>query len=237
MVTTDLVVMISIFGRWPIQSAWLFLALPCLAVNYLGQGAEALHALKLATALGQPMPDRDWFFIMAPPELRAPYVVLATVATIIASQAVITGAYSLSQQAIQLGLLPRLDVRRTSETQTGQIFLPQINLMLLIGVLLLVVMFQTSDNLSHAYGLAVTGTMLVTTTLAFIVVRRMWKWGPLRTAVLIGPLVVMNFTFRRQRAEVPVRYGNAAEGPGRDPQEPRPAPRRRHGEVFFTSDL
>jgi KUP system potassium uptake protein len=183
------------FGRWPIQSAWLFFALPCLALNYLGQGGMALHALKLAEAHGQAMPDLDWFFIMAPPELRLPLVILAAVATIIASQAVITGAYSLSQQAIQLGLLPRMDVRRTSETQTGQIFLPQINNMLLVGVLLLVVMFQTSDNLSHAYGLAVTGTMLVTTSLAYIVVRHMWRWGPLRTAALIGPLVAMDLTF------------------------------------------
>jgi KUP system potassium uptake protein len=183
------------FGRWPIQSAWLFIALPCLALNYLGQGAMALHALDRALAAGHPLGDSDWFFILAPPQLRLPLVILATVATIIASQAVITGAYSLSQQAIQLGLLPRMDVRRTSETQTGQIFLPQINLMLLVGVLLLVALFQTSDNLSHAYGLAVTGTMVVTTTLAFIVVRRMWKWGPLRTAVLIGPLVAMDLTF------------------------------------------
>jgi KUP system potassium uptake protein len=183
------------FGRWPIQSAWLFIAFPCLALNYFGQGAIALRALDRATRAGQSMPDLNWFFIAAPPELRLPLVILATIATIIASQAVITGAYSLSQQAIQLQLLPRMDIRRTSETQTGQIFLPQINNMLLVGVLLLVVMFQTSDNLSHAYGLAVTGTMLVTTTLAFIVVRRMWKWGPLRTAVLIGPLLVMDLTF------------------------------------------
>jgi KUP system potassium uptake protein len=183
------------FGRWPIQSAWLFLALPCLAVNYLGQGAAALHALEWASAHGQPIGDHDWFFILAPPQLRLPLVVLATAATIIASQAVITGAFSLSQQAIQLGLLPRMDIRRTSETQTGQIFLPQINNMLLVGVLLLVVIFRTSDNLSHAYGLAVTGTMLVTTSLAYIVVRRMWKWSPLRTAALIGPLVVMDLTF------------------------------------------
>ena len=183
------------FGRWPIQSAWLFLALPCLAINYFGQGAMALHALDRATAAGRPMPDLNWFFVMAPPELRLPLVVLAAAATIIASQAVITGAFSLSQQAIQLGLLPRMDVRRTSETQTGQIFLPQINSMLLVGVLMLVVMFQTSDNLSHAYGLAVTGTMLVTTSLAYIVVRRMWKWGPLRTGALIGPLVLMDLTF------------------------------------------
>jgi KUP system potassium uptake protein len=183
------------FGRWPIQSAWLFIALPCLALNYLGQGAMALRAVDRAAAHHAAMPDLDWFFIMAPPELRLPLVILATVATIIASQAVITGAYSLSQQAIQLGLLPRMDVRRTSETQTGQIYLPQINLMLLVGVLLLVAMFQTSDNLSHAYGLAVTGTMLVTTTLAYIVVRRMWRWGPFRTALLIGPLVTMDLTF------------------------------------------
>jgi KUP system potassium uptake protein len=183
------------FGRWPIQSAWLFLALPCLAINYLGQGAMALHALGRAAAMGRNVPDLNWFFIMAPPPLRLPLVILATVATIIASQAVITGAFSLSQQAIQLGLLPRMDIRRTSEHHTGQIFLPQINNMLLVGVLMLVVMFQTSDNLSHAYGLAVTGTMLVTTTLAYIVVRRMWHWGPIRTAALIGPLVVMDLTF------------------------------------------
>jgi KUP system potassium uptake protein len=183
------------FGRWPIQSAWLFITLPCLAVNYLGQGAMALKALAVAQAHGRPMPDLNWFFIMAPEQTRLPLVILATLATIIASQAVITGAYSLSQQAIQLGLLPRMDVRRTSETQTGQIFLPQINSLLLVGVLMLVVLFQTSDNLSHAYGLAVTGTMLVTTSLAFIVVRRMWRWGPLRTAVLIGPLVAMDLTF------------------------------------------
>jgi KUP system potassium uptake protein len=183
------------FGRWPIQSAWLFIAFPCLAVNYLGQGADALAKLSRANALHLPFTDHDWFFIMAPDVLRPALVILATVATIIASQAVITGAFSLSQQAIQLGLLPRMDVRRTSETQTGQIFLPQINQMLLVGVLLLVVMFQTSDALSHAYGLAVTGTMVVTTTLAFIVVRRLWKWGPLRTAALIGPLVVMDMTF------------------------------------------
>ena len=183
------------FGRRPIQSAWLFICLPCLAVNYLGQGALALHFLHHARALGEELPDRNWFFIMAPAQLRLPLVILATAASVIASQAVITGAYSLTQQAIQLGLLPRMDIRRTSETQSGQIFLPQVNILLLVGVLFLVVLFQTSDNLSHAYGLAVTGTMLVTTCLAFIVVRRMWRWGPIRTAVLIGPLVAMDLTF------------------------------------------
>ncbi|MFI4933843.1 MAG: potassium transporter Kup [Caulobacterales bacterium] len=197
------------FGRWPIQSAWLFIALPCLAVNYLGQGAEALKALAHARAAGLPMADADWFFNMAPSAFRLPMVILATVATIIASQAVITGAYSLGQQAIQLGLLPRMDIKRTSETQTGQIYLPQINSMLLVGVLMLVVMFQTSDNLSHAYGLAVTGTMLVTTCLAFIVVRQMWKWGPIRTAILIGPLVLMDLTFLAANALKFVKGGYA----------------------------
>jgi KUP system potassium uptake protein len=183
------------FGRWPIQTAWLFIALPCLALNYLGQGALALHALGVARAEGRALPDIDWFFIGAPAALRLPLVLLAAVATVIASQAVITGAYSLSQQAMQLGLLPRLDVRRTSETQHGQIFMPQVNVMLLIGVLALVLIFETSDRLSHAYGLAVTGTMVVTTTLAYVVVRRLWRWGRLTTAALIGPLLVMDLTF------------------------------------------
>ncbi len=183
------------FGRWPIQSAWLFLAFPCLAVNYLGQGSDALAKLAWARRMGRPFMDHNWFFILAPNFMRPALVILATLATVIASQAVITGAYSMSQQAIQLGLLPRMDVRRTSETQTGQIYLPQINLMLLVGVLALVAFFQTSDAMSNAYGLAVTGTMVVTTTLAFIVVRQLWKWGPLRTAALIGPLVVMDLTF------------------------------------------
>ncbi len=166
------------FGRWPIQSAWLFLvaAVPGAELPRPGRGGAEGAGLVASRAAGR-CRTTTGSSCMAPPELRLPLVILATAATIIASQAVITGAFSLTQQAIQLGLLPRMDIRRTSETQTGQIFLPQINNMLLIGVLLLVVMFQTSDNLSHAYGLAVTGTMLVTTTLAYIVVRRMWKWG------------------------------------------------------------
>ena len=107
----------------------------------------------------------------------------------------ITGAYSLSQQAILLGLLPRMDVRRTSETHTGQIFLPQVNSLLLVGVLVLVVMFHTADNLAHAYGLAVTGTMLVTTILAFIVARRMWGWKLWQVLALVAPLIVLDVTF------------------------------------------
>jgi KUP system potassium uptake protein len=181
------------FGRWPIQAAWLFLVLPCLVVNYLGQGAFALEVLHRAH--GRPVGDVDWFFQMTPEVVRAPMVLLATAATVIASQAVITGAYSMTQQAMQLGLLPRMVVRRTSETAAGQIYLPQINMFLAVGVVLLIAVFKTSDNLGQAYGLAVTGTMVVTTSLAFIVVRRLWKWPLVGALALIGPLWALDVTF------------------------------------------
>ena len=183
------------FGRWPIQASWLFFALPCLALNYLGQGAYALHSLQWAAEHHRAFVNQDWFFVMAPPILRAPIVILAVAASIIASQAVISGAYSLSQQGILLGLLPRMDVRRTSETQSGQIFMPQINTFLMFGVLALVAMFQSSDNLADAYGLAVTGTMLVTTILAYIVARRMWKWRLAAVLLLIVPLICLDTAF------------------------------------------
>jgi KUP system potassium uptake protein len=183
------------FGRWPIQSAWLFFALPCLALNYLGQGAFALKAFQMAALHGHPLVNVDWFFLMIPPPMRLPMLVLAGVATVIASQAVITGAFSLTQQAIQLGLLPRMTITRTSETQAGQIYLPQINSMLLTGVLVLVILFQTSDNLAHAYGLAVTGTMVVTTSLAFIVVRWLWKWSLWGSLAFIAPFMMLDVTF------------------------------------------
>ncbi|OYU72591.1 MAG: potassium transporter Kup, partial [Alphaproteobacteria bacterium PA3] len=153
------------FGRSPIQTAWYAVVFPCLALNYLGQGAFALHNLELANAAGKPLEDLNWFFLMCPEVLRPALVILATMATVIASQAVITGAYSLTQQAIQLGMLPRMQILRTSETQAGQIYLPGVNRLLLVGVLALIVLFQTSANLAHAYGIAVTGTMLVTTGL------------------------------------------------------------------------
>ena len=183
------------FGRWPIQSAWLFFALPALALNYFGQGAYALKTLHLARLHHHALPNLDWFFVMAPPILRAPLVVLAVVASVIASQAVVSGAYSLSQQAILLGILPRLTVNRTSETQSGQIFMPQVNRFLMVGVLILVAVFQTADNLADAYGLAVTGTMLTTTILAFIVVRRMWKWPLWRATLMIAPLITLDVVF------------------------------------------
>jgi KUP system potassium uptake protein len=181
------------FGRWPIQASWLFLVLPALALNYLGQGAFAMETLRASG--GHPVGDVDWFFQMVPTLMRAPMVILATAATVIASQAVITGAFSLTNQAMQLGLLPRMQVRRTSETQAGQIYLPQINFMLLVGVVFLVAIFKSSDNLGEAYGLAVTGTMAVTTSLAFIVVRRKWRWPLWGAVAVIGPMLTLDLIF------------------------------------------
>ena len=181
------------FGRWPIQASWLFLVLPCLMLNYLGQGAFVLETLRAAH--GQPVGDVDWFFQMIPQIARAPMVILATAATVIASQAVITGAFSLTNQAMQLGFLPRMLVRRTSETQAGQIYLPQINMMLAVGVVLLIGVFKSSDALGQAYGFAVTGTMAVTTSLAFIVVTRGWRWPLLGAVALIGPMLTLDLVF------------------------------------------
>lgn len=183
------------FGRWPIQAAWQFFVLPCLMMNYLGQGALALSVLEASHAAGKPFPEMNWFFELAPEVLRLPLVLLAGMATVIASQAVITGAFSLTQQAIQLGLLPRLNVKRTSETQEGQIYVPQLNTMLLIGVILVMLTFQTSSALAHAYGLAVTGTMVVTTLMAAIVMRQMWKWGWPRVLAFIIPFMILDLAF------------------------------------------
>ena len=181
------------FGRWPIQAAWLFLVLPCLVLNYLGQGAFALHAL--AAAHGHALGDHNWFYEMAPAVLRVPLVLIATLATIIASQAVITGSYSLTSQAIQLGLLPRLQVRQTSATHAGQIYMPQVNLVLAIGVVLLVAIFKTSGSLAMAYGIAVSGTMAVTTSLAFIVMWKLWKWPLIAAIAVAAPLVALDMVF------------------------------------------
>ncbi len=181
------------FGRWPIQAAWLFVVLPALALNYLGQGALTLATLSRVG--GDNFQNLDWFFLLAPEPLRAPVVALAAVATVIASQAVITGAFSLSQQAIQLGLLPRMTLTRTSATEAGQIFVPEVNLLLLVAVVLLVGVFKSSSGLAQAYGLAVTGTMVVTTSLAAIVVRRAWKWSWPATLALTAPLLVVDLTF------------------------------------------
>ena len=183
------------FGRGPIQLGWLSFVWPALTLNYLGQGALALKALAAAQAAGQPLANADWFFIMAPDALRAPLVVLATLATIIASQAVITGAYSLSHQAVALGLLPRLTIRQTSADQIGQIYMPAINWLLLAGVLVLVFAFRSSSAMAAAYGIAVTGTMVVTTCLAFIIAWRFWRWKPVWTALLVAPFLALDLFF------------------------------------------
>src|SRR5262245_43266101 len=145
------------FGRGPIQTAWLIVALPALSINYLGQGALLLLS---------PQAIENPFFLLYPQWALLPMIGLATAATVIASQAVITGAFSLSQQAAQLGLLPRLEVRHTSGAQFGQIYVPRINIILLLGVLLLVTQFRSSSALAEAYGVAVSGTMVVTTLMA-----------------------------------------------------------------------
>jgi len=183
------------FGRKPIQLGWLGLVWPMLTLNYLGQGALALKALAIADAAGKPLANADWFFIMAPEPLRAPLVALATMATIIASQAVITGAFSLTHQAISLGLLPRLTIRQTSAHQIGQIYIPAINWLLLAGVLVLVFSFRSSSAMAAAYGIAVTGTMVVTTCLAFIIAWRYWHWEPLWTALLFAPFLALDLFF------------------------------------------
>ena len=174
------------FGRSPIRLAWLVIVLPALLLNYLGQGALVLAEPK---ALENP------FFLLFPQWALLPMVVLSTIATVIASQAVITGAYSLTRQAIQLGLLPRLEIRHTSEALAGQIFMPRVNALLLLGVLLLVALFRSSSALASAYGIAVTGTMVVTALMAFVVIWRVWQWPVWGAALLIAPFLFVDLTF------------------------------------------
>ncbi|MDB5681222.1 MAG: trkD, partial [Sphingomonas bacterium] len=183
------------FGLKPIRLAWFALVWPALALNYFGQGAYALNKLEAVNAAGQKFANADWFFLMAPDPARPWLVLLATLATIIASQAVITGAYSLTQQAVQLGLLPRLRIRNTSADYAGQIYLPSINWLLLIGVLVLVVQFRTSSAMAAAYGIAVTGTMVVTTCLAYIVVRHRWRWSRPWAIGVILPFLTLDLIF------------------------------------------
>ena len=183
------------FGRQPIQLGWLALVWPALTLNYLGQGALALQQLGAAQAAHQPLANADWFFLMAPDALRAPLVVLATLATIIASQAVITGAYSLTHQAIALGLLPRLAIRQTSADQVGQIYMPVVNWLLLAGVIALVFGFRSSSAMAAVYGIAVTGTMVVTTCLAYVIAWRCWNWAPTWAALAIVPFLALDLFF------------------------------------------
>ncbi|SEN73931.1 KUP system potassium uptake protein [Sphingomonas gellani] len=183
------------FGVPPIRWGWFVLVFPALALNYLGQGAFALATLEASQHGGPAFTNQDWFFLMAPASLRAPLIVLAGAATVIASQAVITGAFSLTQQAVQLGLLPRLRLRQTSADFAGQIYLPAINWMLLFGVLLLVSQFRTSSDMAAAYGIAVTGTMVITTCLAYLVVRHSWHWSRPRAIATILPFLMLDLVF------------------------------------------
>ena len=174
------------FGKRPIQTAWLFIVLPSLTLNYMGQAA---------LVLSDPKAIENPFFLMFPDWALLPMVALATVATVIASQAVITGTYSLTRQATQLGLLPRFEIRHTSEAHSGQIYMPRINRLLLIAVILLVLMFRSSSALASAYGISVTGTMVVTAMMGFVVIWRVWKWSPIAAAALIAPFLFLDLTF------------------------------------------
>ena len=174
------------FGAKPIRRAWGWLVFPALMFSYLGQGA---------LVLSHPETVENPFFLQAPQWFLLPLVLLATAATVIASQAVISGAFSMSQQAVQMGLLPRLEIRHTSETQVGQIYMPQVNRILFIGVISLVLAFGSSSALASAYGIAVTGTMVITTVLASIVFVKNWKWPVWVVALVCLPLLVIEGVF------------------------------------------
>jgi KUP system potassium uptake protein len=174
------------FGRKPIQTAWLFLVLPALVINYFGQGA---------LLLSNPQALENPFFRLYPDWALLPMVGLATAATVIASQAVITGAYSITRQAIQLGFLPRFEIRHTSESIAGQIYMPRVNWTLLVGVLLLVGLFRSASALASAYVLTVATTNLMAVTLGFIVIWKLWQWRFWTAALLMIPFIAVDATF------------------------------------------
>ncbi len=174
------------FGRRPIRIAWGVLVFPALTLSYLGQGA---------LVLAHPEKAENPFFLMAPDWALLPLVILATMATVIASQAVISGAFSMMQQATQMGLLPRLEIRHTSETQAGQIYLPRVNFILTFGVLALVLAFGSSSSLASAYGIAVTGDMVITSILAFVLFLKAWKWPLWQVVVVLVPIMLLETLF------------------------------------------
>ena len=174
------------FGAKPIRMGWFFIVMPCLILNYFGQGAMFLSHPEAIT---------NPFFLMVPEGFVFPLVILATVATVIASQAVISGAFSMTSQAILLGFVPRMKVRHTSDREIGQIYMPFVNWTLLILVVAVVLAFKKSENLAAAYGIAVTTTMIVTTFLAAIVMRVVWRWNTLLVSLVIGAFLVVDFAF------------------------------------------
>ena len=171
------------FGRRPIAFSWLWIVLPALMLNYLGQGA---------LLLGNPAAIANPFYLLAPEDFRFPLVILATLATIIASQAVISGAFSVTRQAVQLGYLPRLRILHTSARTQGQVYIPVVNWALLVLVIMLVLGFETSSNLAAAYGIAVTGTMFITTCMMGILILFIWKWNKWLGGFLVGLFLVID---------------------------------------------
>lgn len=174
------------FGRLPVRLAWFGFVLPALILNYFGQGALVLL---------NPEAIKNPFYLLAPQWLLFPLIVLATLAAVIASQAVITGAFSVSRQALQLGFIPRMHVEHTSESEEGQIYMPRVNWGLMIAVMVLVLTFKSSGNLAAAYGIAVTGDMVITSLLAGIVFHSIWGWGKIRTIALITTFLVIDIAF------------------------------------------
>ncbi len=174
------------FGRFPIRLAWFGFVLPALLLNYFGQGALILHD---ANSVKNP------FYLLAPEWALFPLIGLATVATVIASQAVITGAFSVSRQALQLGYLPRMHIQHTSESTQGQVYMPRVNWSLMVGVMLLVISFGSSGNLAAAYGIAVTGDMVITTLLASIVFVEIWRWSKLKSGLLVALFLTIDLAF------------------------------------------
>ena len=174
------------FGRRSIRVSWLWIVLPALTLAYVGQGAMVLSHPETAS---------NPFFLMAPGWFTLPLVLLATGATVIASQAVISGAFSVSQQAVQLGLLPRLEIQHTSDTQAGQIYMPKVNTLLMIGVCALVLAFGSSARLASAYGIAVTGDMVITSLLAIVVFRYSWNWSWLVVLAIMLPILGIELVF------------------------------------------
>ncbi|HMQ79501.1 MAG TPA: potassium transporter Kup [Ignavibacteria bacterium] len=169
------------FGPRPIRFAWFLIVLPCLLMNYFGQGAMMLQ---------NPVAAKNPFYFLAPDWALYPMVVISTLATVIASQALISGAFSITQQALQLGYLPRVRIIHTSQEERGQIYIPQLNWLLFFGTIMLVLSFKTSSNLAAAYGIAVTSTMVITTVLAFVAMTKLWKWSvPL--AILISVFFIV----------------------------------------------
>ncbi len=174
------------FGRKPIVVAWLILVFPCLLLNYFGQGAYVLM---------HPAGQDNPFFYAQPEWARLPMLLLATAATVIASQAVITGAYSLVRQAVNLNILPRMRVLHTSETLAGQIYLPQVNAILLVAVIVLVLGFRSSNALASTYGLAVSGDMLITASLLLVIMWRRWRWPVVAAIAVTAPFLLLDFSF------------------------------------------